>query len=307
MERKVIVLVGPTGSGKTKLSLILAGLLNSEIISADSRQFYIGLNIGTAKPSQQELAQVRHHFINNLNIDDEINVSRYEKEALQTINKIFAAGKIPIVVGGSGLYVKALIDGIFDTVNTDSEYRKNLLEERNKFGNSYLLDRLKKIDPVTASKVLPQNWKRIIRALEVFKITGKPIWEFQQNYKRETECEFLQFGLNWQREKLYAMIEKRVDKMLADGLVNEVTNILKQNYSKDLNSLNTVGYKEIISYLNHEISFEESVRLIKRNSRRYAKRQLTWFRKDERIVWFDLNNANQFNDIAENIVHRINV
>lgn len=307
MERKVIVLVGPTGSGKTKLSLILAGLLNSEIISADSRQFYIGLNIGTAKPSQQELAQVRHHFINNLNIDDEINVSRYEKEALQTINKIFAAGKIPIVVGGSGLYIKALIDGIFDTVDTDSEYRKNLLEERNKFGNSYLLDRLKKIDPVTASKVLPQNWKRIIRALEVFKITGKPIWEFQQNYKRETECEFLQFGLNWQREKLYAMIEKRVDKMLADGLVNEVTNILKQNYSKDLNSLNTVGYKEIISYLNHEISFEESVRLIKRNSRRYAKRQLTWFRKDERIVWFDLNNANQFNDIAENIVHRINV
>ena len=307
MERKVIVLVGPTGYGKTKLSLILAGLLNSEIISADSRQFYIGLNIGTAKPSQQELAQVRHHFINNLNIDDEINVSRYEKEALQTINKIFAAGKIPIVVGGSGLYIKALIDGIFDTVDTDSEYRKNLLEERNKFGNSYLLDRLKKIDPVTASKVLPQNWKRIIRALEVFKITGKPIWEFQQNYKRETECEFLQFGLNWQREKLYAMIEKRVDKMLADGLVNEVTNILKQNYSKDLNSLNTVGYKEIISYLNHEISFEESVRLIKRNSRRYAKRQLTWFRKDERIVWFDLNNANQFNDIAENIVHRINV
>ena len=305
MERKVIVLVGPTGSGKTKLSLILAGLLNSEIISADSRQFYKGLNIGTAKPSQQELSQVKHHFINNLNIDDEINVSSYEKEALQTIKKIFAAGKIPIVVGGSGLYVKALIDGIFDTVDTDSEYRKNLLEERNKFGNSYLLDRLKKIDPVTASKVLPQNWKRIIRALEVFKITGKPIWELQQNYKREAECEFLQFGLNWQREKLYAMIEKRVDKMLEDGLVNEVTNILKQNYSKDLNSLNSVGYKEIISYLNHEISFEESVRLIKRNSRRYAKRQLTWFRKDERIVWFNLDSTDQLENIAAKIVRNI--
>lgn len=305
MERKVIVLVGPTGSGKTKLSLILASLLNSEIISADSRQFYKGLNIGTAKPTQQELSQVKHHFINNLNIDDEINVSRYEKEALQTIKKIFAAGKIPIVVGGSGLYIKALIDGIFDTVDTDSEYRKNLLEERNKFGNSYLLDRLKKIDPVTASKVLPQNWKRIIRALEVFKLTGKPIWEFQQNYKRETECEFLQFGLNWQREKLYAIIEKRVDKMLEDGLVNEVTNILKQNYSKDLNSLNSVGYKEIISYLNHEISFEESVRLIKRNSRRYAKRQLTWFRKDERIVWFNLDSTDQLENIAAKIVRNI--
>jgi len=305
LERKVIVLVGPTGSGKTKLSLILASLLNSEIISADSRQFYKGLNIGTAKPTQQELSQVKHHFINNLNIDDEINVSRYEKEALQTIKKIFAAGKIPIVVGGSGLYIKALIDGIFDTVDTDSEYRKNLLEERNKFGNSYLLDRLKKIDPVTASKVLPQNWKRIIRALEVFKLTGKPIWEFQQNYKRETECEFLQFGLNWQREKLYAIIEKRVDKMLEDGLVNEVTNILKQNYSKDLNSLNSVGYKEIISYLNHEISFEESVRLIKRNSRRYAKRQLTWFRKDERIVWFNLDSTDQLENIAAKIVRNI--
>ena len=276
MERKVIVLVGPTGSGKTKLSLILAGLLNSEIISADSRQFYKGLNIGTAKPTQRELAQVRHHFINNLSIDGKINVSRYEKEALQTIEKIFAAGKIPIVVGGSGLYVKALIDGIFDTVDTDLEYRKKLLEERNKFGNSYLLDRLKKIDPVTASKLHQQNWKRIIRAMEVYKITGKPIWEFQQNYKREVEYEFLQFGLNWPREKLYAMIEKRVDKMLEDGLIKEVKDILNQNYSKNLNSLNTVGYKEIISFLNHEISFEEAVRLIKRNSRHYAKRQLTW-------------------------------
>ncbi len=305
MERKVIVLVGPTGSGKTKLSLILAGLLNSEIISADSRQFYKGLNIGTAKPTQRELAQVRHHFINNLSIDGKINVSRYEKEALQTIEKIFAAGKIPIVVGGSGLYVKALIDGIFDTVDTDLEYRKKLLEERNKFGNSYLLDRLKKIDPVTASKLHQQNWKRIIRAMEVYKITGKPIWEFQQNYKREVEYEFLQFGLNWPREKLYAMIEKRVDKMLEDGLIKEVKDILNQNYSKNLNSLNTVGYKEIISFLNHEISFEEAVRLIKRNSRHYAKRQLTWFRKDERIVWFDLDSANQLEDIAEEITQNI--
>ncbi len=305
MERKVIVLVGPTGSGKTKLSLILAGLLNSEIISADSRQFYIGLNIGTAKPTQQELAQVKHHFINNLNIDDEINVSRYEKEALQIIKKIFAAGKIPIVVGGSGLYIKALIDGIFDTVNTDSEYREELMQLRNTKGNELLLEELKKVDPLTAAKVLPQNWKRIIRALEVFKITGKPIWEFQQNYKRETECEFLQFGLNWQREKLYAMIEKRVDKMLEDGLVNEVTNILKQNYSKDLNSLNTVGYKEIISYLNNEISLKEAIRLIKRNSRRYAKRQLTWFRKDERIVWFNLDSTDQLENIAAKIVRNV--
>jgi len=305
LERKVVVIVGPTGSGKTGLSLILARLFNSEIISADSRQFYKGLDIGTAKPSIAQLSYVKHYFIDNLNINEEYNVSRFEKEARQVIDKILSIGKIPIVVGGSGLYIKALIDGIFDTVDTDSEYRENLMQLRNTKGNEWLLEELKKVDPVTASKVLPQNWKRIIRALEVFKLTGKPIWEIQKEYERKRKYEFLQFGLNWPREKLYTMIEKRIDKMLEDGLINEVKDILNQKYSKNLNSLNTVGYKEIISYLNHEISLEEAVRLIKRNSRRYAKRQLTWFRKDERIVWFDLDSANQLEDIAEKIAQNI--
>lgn len=297
MERKIIVIVGPTCSGKTRVGISFAEKLQTEIISADSRQIYRHLNIGTASPTAAELAKIKHHFINFLEPDENYNVSRFETEALKIIDGLFEKEKIPVVVGGSGLYIEALIDGIFNLVNVDEEYREELKQKRESFGNQFLYEELVKIDPESASKMLPQNWKRVMRALEVFYITGEPIWKFQKNYARNVDCEFIQFGLNWEREKLYRNIERRVEEMMTNGLVDEVKNILAKGYTKNLNALNTVGYKEVISYLENEITLERAVELIKRNTRRFAKRQLTWFRKDERIKWlpieseFDLDNA----------------
>jgi len=305
LERKVIVIVGPTCSGKTTLAIKLALALNSEIISADSRQIYKFLNIGTAKPSKEELNLVKHYFIDILLPSEDYNVSRFEKEALRIIEKLFAQNKIPVVAGGSGLYVKSLVDGIFDVVDTDEEYRKELLEAKAKYGNEFLYEKLKQVDPLSAQNLLPQNWKRVIRALEVYKLTGRSIVEFQKEFKRETDIKFFQFGLKWPREILYENIEKRVDEMIEAGLIDEVKNILSMGYDPGLNSLNTVGYKEIISYLKNEIDLEEAIRLIKRNTRRYAKRQLTWFGRDNRIKWFSVSNKNRFDEIANEIIDTV--
>jgi tRNA dimethylallyltransferase len=301
MERIIIALVGPTCSGKTSVGISLAKNLGSEIISADSRQIYKRLSIGTAKPSADELAIVKHHFIDLIEPDVEYNVSRFETEALAEIDRIISAGKIPIVVGGSGLYIRALIDGLFNTVDTDEDYREELKTKREKFGNEFIYEELKKVDPLSVERMLPQNWKRVMRALEVFHITGVPISKFQQEYKRETPHSFIQFGLEWEREILYRNIEKRVDEMIENGLVEEVKNILSAGFSNQLNALNTVGYKEIISFLNNEIALERAVELIKRNTRRYAKRQMTWFRKDERIKWMHVDSKNDFDKISGQI------
>ncbi len=305
MERRAIVIIGPTCSGKTKLSLNLAGKLNSEIISADSRQLFKLLNIGTAKPLPEDLNRIKHHFVDMLMPDKLFNVSRYEDEALKIINKLHQKEKIPIVVGGSGLYIKALVDGIFNEVDTDEEYRQKLLSEKEKFGNEFLYEKLVAVDKVSADTMLPQNWKRVIRALEVIHLTGEPIWKFHEKHKREVNIEFLQFGLNWERELLYKNINNRVDEMITAGLVDEVKSVLAKGYSAELNSLNTVGYKEIIAYLNNEYGLERAVELIKRNTRRYAKRQMTWFRKDDRIKWFKVKKEKELEKIAERIIEVI--
>lgn len=302
MERKVIVIVGPTCSGKTKLSISLAEKLNGEIISADSRQIYKYLNIGTAKPSPEELRRVKHYFVDCFEPEDDYNVSKFETDALNIIEKLFAEKKTPIVCGGSGLYIKALVDGIFNTIDVDEEYRGQLKKNREEFGNEYLYKELKKVDPVSAANMLPQNWKRVMRALEVYHLSGVPIHRFQETYKRNNvNISFVQFGLNWERQILYKNIERRVDEMIIAGLVDEVKNILSMGYSKELNSLNTVGYKEIISFLNNEYPLERAIELIKRNTRRFAKRQMTWFRKDEKINWIDVTNDQDFSS-AESFV-----
>jgi len=307
-KENVIVIVGPTCSGKTNLSLKLAQLIPSEIISADSRQIYKFLNIGTAKPSKEELQKVPHHLVDILDPSESYNVSMFEKNAEKIIEGISVKNKIPIVLGGSGLYIKALIDGIFDTADKDEEYRKELLQKRKEFGNEFLYEELKKVDPVSAEKMLPQNWKRVMRALEVFHTTGEPIWKHhqKQSIQKEKKYLFKQFGLNWERKILYENIDNRVDKMMEDGFVDEVKNILNKGYDKNLNSLNTVGYKEIIEYLDKEISLDRAVELIKRNTRHYAKRQLTWFRKDRRIQWFDINDLYEPDNIAEKIIRSLN-
>lgn len=299
---QVIVIVGPTCSGKTRLSLELAKNLNTEIISADSRQVYKYLDIGTAKPSGSELKSIKHHFISTLSPDEKFNVSGYETNALKIIHKLHAHNKIPVVVGGSGLYIKALIDGIFNTVDTDEELRAVLMGERKGYGDGYLYDKLKKVDPESAGKMLPQNYKRIIRALEVYHLTGKSIGKLQKEYKRNINIGFKQYGLNWDRKKLYKNIESRVDLMVESGLIGEVQSILDRGFDKKLNALNTFGYKEIISYLEGEISPERAKELIKRNTRRFAKRQLTWFNQDRRINWITIGNQEDLKYAADKIL-----
>jgi tRNA dimethylallyltransferase len=304
LEPKVIIIVGPTCSGKTSFAIQLAERLNTEIISADSRQIYKNLDIGTAKPDKEQLEKIRHHFISFLEPDEKYDVSRFEIDALNIIQRLSGKGKIPIVAGGSGLYIKALIDGIFDTAGSDEELRSEYLEKKRLYGNDFLHDELKQVDPESASNMLPQNWKRIMRALEVYHTTGKPISIHHMEQKRNINLNFIQFGLEWDRQALYKNIELRVEEMIINGLVEETKSLIRK-YDRSLNSLNTVGYKEIISYLYNEITLDRAVELIKRNTRRLAKRQLTWFRADKRIKWLDVTSREDMailaNDIAANV------
>ncbi|MBU1098359.1 MAG: tRNA (adenosine(37)-N6)-dimethylallyltransferase MiaA [Bacteroidetes bacterium] len=305
MERRTIIIVGPTCSGKTSVALALALKFETEIISADSRQIYKLLNIGTAKPSEYELTTIMHHFIDYLNPDENYNVSRFEKEALIKIELLSEQNKIPIVTGGSGLYIKALVDGIVDAVDVDDDYREELISIKNEKGIEELYTMLQKVDPESARTMLPQNWKRIIRALEVFKLSGIPIWQYHKEQTSNSDIKFLQFGLYLEREILYDNINDRVDKMIENGLVDEVNSLLESGLSPNLNSLNTVGYKEIISHLNKEITLDRAVELIKRNTRRYAKRQMTWFNKDKRIKWINISEYSTLENVADFIYYEI--
>lgn len=298
MERKVIVVAGPTCSGKTTVSLKIAEQLNTEIISADSRQVYKYLNIGTAKPSPEILTRIKHHFVDELQPDESFDANVFEIKAGKIINRLHEQNKIPVVQGGSGLYIKALIDGLYDTADKDENYRELLGKERELYGNEYLYAKLLKVDPESASKMIPQNWKRVMRALEVFHLTGKSILYHQKEFIRQDKPDFLQFGLNWNRERLYERINQRVDEMIASGLEEETKKVLGMGYSDSLNALNTVGYKEMISYFKGEYDFQTTVELIKRNTRRFAKRQLTWFRKDKRIRWIEMNVLTEIDRIS---------
>ena len=290
--KSVIVITGPTCSGKTEVAIQLALKLNSEIVSADSRQVYKYLTIGTAKPTSAQLNLIRHYFIDELLPDEEFNADLFSKNSKRIISELFHKMKIPIVVGGSGLYIKALIDGLDVPVDSNPDLRKLLMEKRRQFGNEYIHNELKNVDPVSAEKLLPQNWKRIIRALEVFYTTQKPIWQFNSENKKR-EYHFIQYGLRWNRDMLYQRINLRVDKMIEDGLVEETRKILELGYDKNLNSLNTVGYKEVIKFISGEISLEKAIYLTKRNTRRFAKKQMTWFNKDKRILWIDAENKSE--------------
>lgn len=302
MERKVIVILGPTASGKTALSLQLAELLHSPIISADSRQIYKLLDIGTAKPSLDYLSRIRHHLVDYLEPWQDYNASQFEKDALEIITELHMQNVVPIVTGGSGLYIRALIDGIFDSVETDSGYREHLEKLRLEMGNEFLYNQLKEVDPLSADKLLPQNYKRVIRALEVLKISGEPIWKHQTEYERKVDLEFFQYGLNWKRDILYDNINRRVDEMMSAGFIDEVKNLLNMGYDLSYNSMNTVGYKEIIHYLDGKIELNAAVEAFKKVTRNYAKRQMTWFRKDKRIKWFEISSYDDLSHVADSII-----
>ncbi len=304
MKNRVLIIVGPTAVGKTgTASLIAKKLKNVEIISADSRQVYKLMNIGTAKPTPEELAIVPHHFIDIKYPDEYYSAGKFGREARQKIDELFIEDKIPFVVGGSGLYIRALVDGFFEKQIFDQQIKARLKQEMKEKGIAHLYERLKQVDPVSAEKIHQNNGHRIVRTLEVYELTGEPLSAFQSQEPLKANFEPIFIGLIRKREKLYQIIEERVNRMIEQGLVDEVINLKKLGYHSGLNSMQTVGYREVFEYLDGKIDFNEMVRLIKQHSRNFAKRQLTWFRKDKRIMWFDVdifpNLAGLFDELLE--------
>lgn len=285
--RLVVAVVGPTCSGKTRIGIELARLVQGEIISADSRQIYRLINIGTAKPTPEELAAVPHHLVDIVPLDEEVSAGTFGKLARNAISEVFSRKKSPILVGGSGLYIRAVVDGLFEAPQIHPEVRRELTARLKKEGAGRLLRELKLVDPESAKDLLPQNYKRILRALEVYKSSGERISVLRSECPQTPNFRTVQFGISLERKELYSRIEKRVDRMISDGLVDEVRDLMHWGFNPELNSLQTVGYKEGIMYVRGKITFEDMVSLIKMNTRRYAKRQMTWFRKDPRIVWIE--------------------
>lgn len=302
MTKPVFAIVGPTASGKSQIGMIVAQKLNCEIISADSRQIYKYLDIGTAKPTIEDRTKVVHHFIDELLPDQNFSAGDFQKQARRRIQTIIERGKRALIVGGSGLYIEAAVDGFFEGPSANPEIRGELERRLRKEGSQALLDELRTIDPVLAEKMLPSNTRRIIRALEVYKVTGIPLSVHHKNEKKLPPFRTEIIGLMWDRKKLYSRINQRVDWMINNGLLNEVNKLIEMGYSLRNNSLQTVGYKEVFQFLEGVINFDNMVNLIKQNSRRYAKRQLTWFKKDERIKWFEMKDEAELEKAADAII-----
>ena len=287
---KKIIVLGPTAVGKSALGIILAKKLGGEIISLDSMQIYKEMNIGTAKPSTEELAAVPHHLIDCHPLSETSDVASFIDKAKKIEKEISNRGALPIFVGGTAMYIKALVDGLFEGPKSSPEIREKLIAIADEKGSTFLhSELLSPIDPVTAKKLHPNDLHRIVRAIEVYKLTGKPISEQQTQWEQKNKStEYRLVGLSMPRELLYKRIEERVDKMIRDGLVDEVIKLKSLGIEKNNTAAQAIGYKELIAHLNDEYSLDRAIELIKRNTRRFAKHQLTWFRKDDRIEWYDL-------------------
>ena len=285
---KVIVICGPTASGKTALSIELAKQINGEIVSADSMQIYEDMDIGTAKPTIEEMQGIKHYLVGEVSPTIRYSVADFKKAAINAIEEIVKKGKTPIVVGGTGLYVDSLVYGIdYNEIEVDLEYRNELEKKANEKGLEYLYEQAKEIDPVAMEKISNNDKKRIFRILEIYKSTGKTKTEQEiESRKKENPYNFYVFAIDMDRSKLYERINKRVDLMLEQGLVEEVKNVTKK-YEKLPTAIQGLGYKEVIEYLNNECTYEEMVEKIKIETRHYAKRQLTWFRKNKEITWLN--------------------
>ncbi len=296
MKPKVIVICGPTASGKTALSIELAKKIDGEIISADSMQIYEDMDIGTAKPSKEEMDGIPHHLIGYVSPEERYSVARYKKDAIKKIEEVLQRGKYPIIVGGTGLYVDSLVNGVeYDDIKIDLEYRSKLEELAEKQGLEFVYDKAMQVDPVAMKKISKNDKKRIFRVLEIYNATGKTKTDQEiESRRKENPYDFKVFGINIEREKLYERINLRVDIMMKQGLVQEVENIVKK-YKGFPTSMQALGYKEVIEYLKGEVNEEEMVEKIKRESRRYAKRQITWFKRNENIIWLDGLNDRQNN------------
>lgn len=281
--RYLILVVGPTAVGKTELCLNLAKKFQTEIVSCDSRQFYREMNLGTAKPEPEELAQVPHHLINSLSIEENYDVKQFEKDALEILHHLFKKHQAVIMTGGSGLFADAITEGLDEMPEIDPQIRKEIIASYESKGLEYLQEEVRRLDPEYFEKVDVQNPQRLMRALEVCRGTGQTFSSFRVKNKVQRPFEILKIGLHREREELYSRIDQRMDLMISKGLFEEAEMLFPR---RQLNSLQTVGYQEIFGMLEGNYDKEEAIRLLKRNSRRYAKRQLTWFRRDSDIHWF---------------------
>ena len=298
-------IVGPTAVGKTRLSAEIAEKLDVEIVNADSRQIYRQLDIGTSKPPKELLRKIPHHLVNFLRPDEESSAGMYSQVARKVIAQIDKRGRVPLVVGGSGLYIRALIDGLHTVDVRDDRIRISLRNRILREGVENLYVELKQIDPVLADRIKPADKQRIIRGLEVYLSTGKRLSEIQEQGSDPADFEPLMFGLRAEREWLYEMINNRVLEMFDQGFLAEAANLKLSGYTRGLNSLNAVGYKEIFIYLENRILFDDMIDMIQRNTRNYAKRQMTWFRREKRIQWIDINASTDFSEVAGEIIARI--
>ena len=301
MTPLLVVIAGPTAVGKTQLCVQVAQHFNTEIISADSRQFYKELAIGTAKPTFQEMQNVKHHFVNFLSIQQNYNVNEFEKEALVVLNKLFKQHQIVILTGGSGLFIDALCDGFDDDLpGADEQLRAELETLYQKYGIEILQKKLNQLDPKFYQKIDLNNIKRLTRAIEVCMTTGKPYSELRKGTKQNRPFNLLKIALNRNREELFERINLRVEKMIQEGLLNEVKSVL---VDKDKNALKTVGYSELFDFLEDKCTFEQAITNIKINTRRYAKKQINWFSKDTDYQWF---HPDEINEIINLITITIN-
>lgn len=292
LSRKTVIIVcGPTAVGKTSAAIELAKHFHTEIISADSRQCFKELNIGVARPSEEEMKEVPHHFIASRSIKENINAAWFEQFALQKVNELFKKHDIVIMVGGTGLYIKAFCEGLDEMPAIDGSIRKKIIDTYEQNGLQWLQEEIKIKDPAFYSVGEIQNPQRMMRALEVIESTGRSILDFRKNKKTERDFRIIKIGLQLPKEELHQNINNRVDEMISDGLVEEVRSL--RSY-RDVNALQTVGYSEIFEHLDGKTSLETAIDEIKKNTRQYAKRQMTWFRKDKEINWI---NARQIEDI----------
>ncbi len=289
-SKRLIVLVGPTAVGKTTVAIQLAGHFKTEVVSADSRQIYKELEIGTAKPTEQELKQIKHHFINTHSIEQTYDAGSYERDALERIDELFKKYDTLILCGGSGLYVKAVLEGFDEMPEIPAGTRAKIMNEYELKGLTWLQEKVREVDPDYFSEVDIKNPHRLVRALELHSAEGKSLKELRTKRKVNRPFEVVKIGLEVEREELYRRIDSRMDEMIATGLFEEA----EQFYPKqNLNALQTVGYREIFGFIEKQYDREEAIRLLKRNSRRYAKRQLTWFNRDKEIKWFNPNQVTE--------------
>jgi tRNA dimethylallyltransferase len=307
--KDLFILAGPTAVGKTSISIELAKKMHGEIISADSMQIYKHMDIGSAKVRVEEMQGVPHHLINFVEPSEKFSASEYKKYAESTINDIINRNNLPMLVGGTGLYISSLIYNYgFTEATNDENYRDYLVQLAKENGKEYVHGLLKNVDVESYNRLYPNDLKRVIRALEVYKLTGNTISEFNKNEDiYNIPYKLYYFVLNMDRETLYNRINRRVDKMIEDGLVEEVIKLKEMGYNSDMQAMKGIGYKEILFYLEGKITFDEAVNMIKQGSRNYAKRQLTWFRKDDRVNWINKDDFMDDEEIVDHIIQKVDL